>query len=216
MPKEPVVTFVSHDPPIRASALLGVGIVELSGGFGGWNKIHRPKRSEIVEWGGRPLIEMSIPLLLDKEQGGIENDLRRFGRLATPPDNQTDPPIVKVKGSVPHTDLSYIITRIRWGKALYRKNGNRYQQHFTVSLLEYSVGENFALSPSDRARTTLNISGRRGSQRIYVAVNGDTFSSIAARVLGRQSRWIEIAALNPDYRDPRLRIPPGTRLQMPQ
>jgi nucleoid-associated protein YgaU len=55
------------------------------------------------------------------------------------------------------------------------------------------------------------------NERIYVVRDGDTLYEIARRQLGKASRWAEVYELNRDaIGDATDRLPPGTRLVLPQ
>ena len=228
MPKPNLVTFETFDPRIKVTAILGDGTVSVVGGFGGWEKINRPKRSELVEWGSRPLLEMEIPIMLDKfaqKQGDIERAVRRLERMARPASDFVDPPIVTVSGPVPHQDISWVINGFRWGPPYFRENGKRSRQPLEILLLEYSRGDNLIRSPAKNARESIDTptssdTARRRRKRkargrsVYVVKRGDTLWVIAGRLLGDSNRWREIAEIN-NIRNPRtLQI--GTKLQIPR
>ena len=232
---EPEVVFRSDDPAISVKAMLGFGSPVINGGVGGWEKIPRPKRSELTEWRGRPLIEMSIPILFDeftkKRGGNVEPEIRKIMRLARS-NESSDPPVVKISGSIPFTDVLWVISGIAWGTPFFNNRGKRNRQAMNISVLEYSRAGNFAISPVKQAREskrkgrkkrglgTLPIIGTTplgpivAPRNTYVVKRGDSLSSIAAKLLGNAGRWIEIAELN-DKRNPEL-IHPGERLQIPR
>ena len=71
-------------------------------------------------------------------------------------------------------------------------------------------------------RYTLDNSGQTASRTrfivsgysVYTSVQGDTFMSLSIRFLGDQSRYWEIADINPQVEWPD-RIPVGTTLRIP-
>lgn len=206
------IEIKSKDPEVNITVMMSEEQPIVTGGFGGWTHIPRPKRSVMTEWAGRPGLQMEVGLMFDKfdTRTSIESDLDQLEKLAKHPNDFQDPPIVTVDGSVPYRGKEWVINDLIWGAMHFSTEGRRTRQQVTVVLLEHIRGEQLAASPAKRNRDK---KGGAGKATIYVVKKGDTLSSIAARKLGKASRWGELAKLN-DIRDPKS-IDVGQRIKVP-
>jgi hypothetical protein len=210
------VTLSSDDPDITVSALLDAAGVTVSGGYGGWEVITRPRRQGVTHWGGRDPFRMDMALILDEHAsyGRVETDCSRLERLALPhPNPGGSPPVISISGAaVPHDDIKeWVVEGIEWGETIRDKQGYRTRQHVVIGLLRYVQVDKIQVTAAANAR---NQNGGGGVRTVDVR-QGDTLVKIAARYLGYGHLWKKIAALNPPLRDPnallkieRVKIPP--------
>lgn len=173
-----------------------------SGGVGGWEELARPKRKPLTEWNGHTTKRLTLGLLIDGYRFGgpmtsaatgtanapmdarVENAINRLTVLATAREGDDRPPLVRINGSVPRTDLTWFIEDLQWGDALW--NGNvRVRQRATVTLAEFVQGKLLIVQ-----------SKPYGKPRLYKVRKGDNLKVIAARLLNDGNRWREIATLN--------------------
>jgi hypothetical protein len=215
------VTINSANPTLSVTAWLGVDLPTVTGGYGGWQMVARPRRQALTAWMGHEPFSMDLPLLLDGfvNNFSVEARCSALERMARPPKEGDEPPLVKVIGPVPHADLTWVINSIRWGDALRSSTGPRVRQFVTLSLVKYIADDRVQLtSAAARARAKAVPSSTAGGKPVnptapYVVKAGDTLSSIAASILGDYNKWRDIAKLN-DIRDPKsIRV--GQKLRMP-
>lgn len=215
------VVLRASDPKTELRALLGPMGAVLSGGVGGTSTVDLPYRQSAVVWQGHPPYVLTVELMLDgfKRRRPVEEECHAILRLARARPGDRRPPRVRVFGeSVPRTDLNWLIDAVEWGGQVIRdQDGNRLRQDVRLTLIQDVVPEFVQERPSERARRRQrgksDIKTPRSRGGAYRVREGDTLSSIAARRLGKASRWREIAKLN-GIRDPR-RLEVGQRLRMP-
>jgi hypothetical protein len=214
--------------PITFDALLGAEPPKVAGG-GGWQVTARPRRQGITDWVGREPVRLTVPFLLDGWAEGkgvpIEKQIRNLEVMSGIGLGSLEPPLVRVfsGGVIPydsktHDGLRWVVESVDWGASLRNPYGNRVRQDGTIVLLRYVADARLErLKPVEKDRERRRRGGRarrgRGGRRVYVVKKGDTLSKIAARELGKASRWREIAKLN-NLRDPnKLKV--GQRLKLP-
>lgn len=213
------VTILSTRPSISVTAWLGADPPTVSGGYGGWDIVARPRRQALTHWKGHDPFQMELPILLDGfvNNSSVEARCTALERMARPPRVLDEPPLVKVIGQVPHTDLVWVIQTIRWGDVVRSTTGQRIRQACIVSLLRYIEHDRVQLAgAAARARqlaTTASNSPTSGISAPHTVKKGETLASIAAAKLGDYKRAGEIAALN-GIRDPKS-IKVNQKLRLP-
>ena len=187
---------------LQVTGQLGPNGANITGGYGNWAQVLIPRDDPLTQWSGRNLITMDLDLLLDGYRDGrsVEPQLTALEALATRGPGMLTPPPLRIYGAVPRAGLKWVITGIDYTTtpAVLRKfpSGERLRQDTTVHLMEY------------RDETTL-VSLPRGDATPspptkYMVKRGDTLKTIAARRLGKSSRWPDIAKLNTGLRGPKL------------
>lgn len=197
-------------PGVTVRALRGDASPILTGGFGGWTQVARPRRKALTQWDGEQPLELTFSILFDGFENGqsVEADCLTLERLARQQQDGSDPPIVRHGGGMPHPELDWIVSDLSWDvDPVYSQSGNRVRQQVTVKLLEHVAAEAIPTAASVAAAKS------GGATKAYVVKTGDTLSSIAAKQLGDHKRWTEIATLN-GIRDPKS-IRAGQRLRLP-
>jgi hypothetical protein len=223
------VTISSVQPPLSVTGLRGTIAPIPEGGYGGWNTVARPRRKSLTQWDGIDPLAMVFSIILDGvgDDRSIEAEIDRLERMAQPPSEGAEPPIVRVDGVMLHAAKSWVIGDLEWAaeQATYSRSGYCTRQEITVHLIEYvaddrlvtkSAAERVRRRAAQAAATASKGSGsptRPTKAKLYEVRSGDTLSSIAARVLGSYTRWPEIASLN-DLHDPD-RLAVGQRLRLP-
>lgn len=226
------VTFFSADPAYSVTMLLGDGSPTVTGGYAGWTTVARERKRALTEWHGNEPLELEIPILFDNWALGtsLEAEIKTLERLAGLDDSMDEPPIIQFDsaGVVPYDahdakSKYWVISNLVMGDADRNAVGNRVRQAATVTVLEYIEDDTLASQTSaerkrraKRAAEKKRAAARKGAgQRQYRINNGDTLRSVAARKLGKASRWKEIKKLNPKFRDPKKPLPAGQILKMP-
>jgi nucleoid-associated protein YgaU len=164
---------------------------------------------------------MDLPILLDGyiNNASVEARCTALERMARPPQILDEPPIVTIDGSVPHSDLTWVINAISWDDTFYSTTGQRIRQYATISLLRYVADDRVQQgTAASRARSKAAVvgskSGTSGIPTPWVVKQGDTLQYIALMRLKDYKRWTEIAKLN-KIRDPKT-IKVGDRLRIPK
>ena len=219
------VTLTSQAPSLTVTCLLGADGARVTGGYGGWVDVPRPRRLALTQWDGRSSFEMAVQLVLDAhaDDGSVEAQCTALERMALPPRSLAEPPVLRIRGPVPHSDLTWVVSGIDWGAAMRRTDGDRTRQEVTISLKRYVAEDRLQLRPAAERAREKGLGGGGGSnkaapapgKRTHVVRAGETLSEIAARkdVYGNASLWKKIADAN-GIRDPRnLRV--GQTLRIP-
>lgn len=228
----------SESPEHHLLCLLGDKAAQPAPGnnaYGGWEKVKRRRGRSLSEWIGVDGLTLSVPILIDNFAAGtsIEDQITELERMAgrsRPGAPDVEPPLVyfNAGGAVPHdyhreSSLDWVIEEIEWGDCERNTSGNRTRQAATLLVAEYVEDDDLAsLTPAQRRRkqqsktSTKKGKGAKSAKKPrYLIKNGDTLESVAARELGKASRWVEIKKLNPKYRDPTKPLPAGQILAMP-
>jgi nucleoid-associated protein YgaU len=179
-----------------------------------------------------------------EEFGNARQSLAAADRDETAPSGKAKPPATLKAGeetangelyTVQNNDTYWTIAEKTYGSGAYFKalyEHNRRQLEGTESL---RAGVQLVLPDEATLRrlypslcprpAKLAVAGRAtrasattdSNERIYVVRDGDTLYEIARRQLGKASRWAEVYELNRDaIGDATDRLPPGTRLVLPQ
>lgn len=205
---------------------LGDGFVSQGDVDAGWQRVARPRRREGLEWVGQDARTLVTPVRFDRFlKGGrsIELECQAVEWGANVWFGQEQPPVYRLSGPIPWTNLQWVIGSVSWGEYLRRdSDGQRVRQDLSITWVEYE-GLDVILTPAVRvavaaaaAPATAGVPAPPppGEQpRVYTVVSGDTLSKIAANELGDYKRWTEIASLN-GLRDPNT-ITVGQRLKLP-
>lgn len=211
------VTFFTTAPSLSVTVRMGNDEPKLSGGYGGWEVVPRPRRLGLTVWRGRNPFGLDIPILFDdfSGDGSVEQDISKLERMALPPKALEEPPVVRIRGPVPRSNLLWVIADITWGASTSTVTASgRVRQEATVHLLRYFAEDTVQLqTAAQKSRDANKPKKKSGGKKMLAVTAGDSLSSIAARELGDASRWGEIADLN-GIRDPRS-ITIGTILRMP-
>lgn len=212
------------------TALLGDTVPQVTDGYGGWTTEQRARRQAFTFWTGPNPLTLDIPIMFDgwSQNHSQEYQIHQLELMAGI--DGTEPPLVIINaaGAVPHDFTRYskhdwVISQIQWGDADRRANGDRLRQAATVTVMKYISDDTLAdISPATTRRGKKGRGGQRGKavrgakKHEYVVKDRETLETIAAKRLGKASRWREIKKLNPRFRDPKKIVPIGTILRMPK
>lgn len=206
------VTLVGGGTSVRV--LRGHTPASVTGGYGGWTQVPRPRRKALTQWDGGAVYEVTFSVLFDgifDGSGSVEDDIAKLEKLARSPGPGVEPPVVTVDAGIPHANLKWVIEDLQWEpNPEYNPKGDRIRHECTIVLLEHVAGS-VGAKAQQRALRQVNSTSTTGST--YTVRPGDTLQSIAASQLGDSSRWTEIADLNA-IRDPR-NLTPGQTLRLP-
>ena len=210
------VILSSARPALRVPALLGDDPPTITA-TPGWQETPRPRQAGFSEWTGAGLRRMVLPLVLDGWSGEVDQEpfitnLLRWCEAS--PQSGGEPPRVRAAGdALPCApDDVWVVESLEFGDVVVRRgDGHRLRQSLTLTLMEYEAAT-IALKPSAAARAAA--AAAQGARTIS-ARDGDTPAKIAARELGKASRWTEIRDLNTGLRTASRVIKAGTRVKVP-
>lgn len=204
--------------------------------YGGWETIKRKRRRSLVEWLGVEPLSQEVLINIDRfaEDESVEGMITQLERMAgrnPPGQSATEPPLVHFEslGAVPHDyhrepNTEWVIGDLEWGDANRNEDGDRVRQAVTVTFTEYIEDDDLIglTSAQKRALAKSKLSVKKGKgakgakeKRYVVKASNETMETIAARELGKSSRWHEIKLLNPSLHDPTKVIPAGTIVNLP-
>lgn len=228
-----ITAAVPAGRPITFALLGGAAADRAGAGVGGWQITDRPRRRASTEWVDAAPLTMTLPLLLTAPQSAnlpfahhtapgpsVEAQIGTVESWELAAPGGIQPPVLTVRGPVPHTDLRWVVKALTWDTAsvIRGSGGQRTYQELSLTLLEY-VPATVSFSPVSPAKAAAQrqaVASSHGvgpSGRTYIVRSGDTLSGIAARHLGDYRKYTQIAALN-HIRDPNM-IRVGQRLVLP-
>lgn len=195
------------DPALSLVALLGAEAPSLSGGFGGWEVIGRPRAVGMTIWDGVEPYQLTLSLMLDGYATGRsqESSLRALSRVARG-DDESPPGVLGVEG-IPLPAERWVIEGIDFGDPISRvEDGARIRQALTLTLREY-------VPPSYLTRRG---SPSASSSKVVIvrAQKGDTPAKIAKR--RRLKSWTVLRDLNRSIvTKANQKLKTGTKLRVP-
>lgn len=214
------VRIIARKPRIDITVPMGDGPATPSGGFAGWSEIARPDDVAMTDWTGSSPLRQSLPLLLDRYRDGrsVERRVRTLMKLGRDAyGDEAVPPVFRVFGPVHFSGKHWVCEDIAFDTAnvIRSRSGFLMRQPLTLSLMEY-VPPGVVKIRKRRKRDNDRVNDPiRFTVGNYITREGDTLQKIAARELGKASRWREIAKLNPGTNDPNRELEPGRALRMP-
>lgn len=229
-PRIGFVIFESYHPKMSVTTLLGDGTATPTGGFGGWSIKSRPKRKGMTRWDGGEPMSIDIPILIDyfvEQRGDLgERDCKTLEKMAGGLDDD-EPPLIQFDagGAIPHDrydnpGVDWVIEDIQWGDCIRSVNGNRQRQAAVVTVRQFIDDDRLLTAAQKRRKKKKkpkHPKGPHGSHvKVYTVKKSDLkrgLPGIAAKLLGKASRWHEIAKLN-GIRDPK-KIKVGQKLRIP-
>lgn len=192
-------------------------------GIAKWTTVTVPRRREILQFDGESLVKISFSITLNQwPDGNIEDPCGRIYGWAARIGLPFQPTIIRVYGPIPYSGLRYVITGIEQMETRRRNDGIRCYQELKLEITEYNepdlIVQTAPTPPAVAAQARAQEAAPQNSvagpaQKTVTVRKGETLSSIAARELGKASRWTELASLN-GVRDPR-KLQIGQVLKLP-
>lgn len=212
------VSFTSDDG-LSVTALLDADSPTLSGGYGGWEVVDRPKRVGLTRFKGRNPFRQDIPIIFDgyKESHSQESKIERLEKMALQPNVMEEPRKITVDGQAHRTELTWIIEDIEWdkGNVIWSPEGDsavRLRQAAIVKLLQY-VDDDVIITKTSPA--VVSKGSDKGSTNKPVP-QGMSMRQLALWAYGDADMYLTIFFANPWLNpDPRVIIPAGTFVAIP-
>lgn len=212
------VTFET-DTGLKVSVLGGESGAIITGGYGGWEVVSRPKRVGAIRFSGHDPFRQDITIRFDglADAKPCEHDISTLERMAEQPSKLAQPPKVRVSGPVPRRDLTYVIENLTWdaSDAIWKSIGGvpvRLRQGGTVSLLQYVEDSAITSGPSPAQ----GAGGASGGSKV-VSGQGKSAKDHSQEQYGTPDGWLSIINANPFLiPDPRAPIPATTQFVVPK
>lgn len=197
-------------------------------GYGGWNKVPRPKRKALTEWEGRDPVSIEIVFVLDSELfemtgREVESSCRELESIAGVEGNDPEPALCALSSEpaplMPHGQhrakhVKWYIESLVWDReaVYYNRAGNRTRAGGTLVLTQFVEDEKLS---AVKSRASKKGSTRGSKRKTYTVRAGDTLAKIAARrdIYGDSKKWKRIADAN-QIRDPK-KLKTGKVLRIP-
>jgi nucleoid-associated protein YgaU len=210
-------TFVTFNPDKGPSVTVGVDAQTpvLTGGFGGWETVDRPRRTSMVRYKGRTPFTQDISIMFDGWIDGIsqESDIRNLERMAVQPKPLEEPAKIRLAGMALRKDLTWVIDSLDYDtdKTIWDDVGKgpvRLRQAMVVHLTQF-IDDAILVT----AATPAIINAKPTKRRV---VHGITLRALAQEEYGDPDGWQEIWMANVWLdNSPRAIIPNGTRVTIP-
>lgn len=195
------------DPPFALVALLGPEAPTLSGGFGGWQVVARPRDVGMTIWEGVEPYQLTLSLMLDGYNEGHSQEpaLRGLSRVARG-DNESPPGVLTIDG-IPLPVERWVIEGIDFGDPIRRLgDASRVRQALTITLREYV--------PPSYLRRRISPYASSSKAVIIRAQKGDTPAKIAKR--RRLKSWTVLRDLNRSLiSKANQKLKTGTKIRVP-
>jgi len=190
--------------------LLGETSPRVLSGYSTFNEIARPKRSTAIEYTGKELFRLEIPVLIDGWLSGtsVEGIIQQIEELAVSRGGKGNPPQdFRVDGPIPHRDVQWMIEGLDWGDAIY--DGDiRLRQFLTLTLVQKLDMPYLLRNGNDAPRAVTP------GWRVVKTRDGD-LRRLAQTMLGDSRLWRRIRKKNGDpFRD--FLVPKNTTVRVPR
>ena len=189
-----------------------------SDGIAQWTSVSRPRRRALTEFDGEAPLKYGFDVKLDAfPDGDVEPLIGRIMGWAARLDLPYQPTLLTISGPIVYPQLTWFLSKVeQLDESMEFNPQNRIcRQFLDLEFTEYVAPDLVIQSPPPAQAAQERASGGESSTttRTYTVASGDTLSGIAARLLGKASRWHEIADSN-GVRDPR-KLQVGQVLQIP-
>lgn len=208
MTVKPEVILYKWFPPASSITLpLDEAPIEYEAVNGGWEIVNRPMRQNATDYvGGYDPHRLRIPVLYDTwPNGNLEPWAAKLEWFARKPTKKTEPSSLRIMGFLAN-DKKWVIESIDWGDSVRNPTtGKRARIFCTVTLLEFVKADIVVRSPAKKVAakskaTTktvkVGVQSRIPSGLGVDIVVPEDLQTLAARYLGDNRRWPELAALN--------------------
>lgn len=223
MPAGAKVTLTPYSGGSDLETVEGIfdeSIPKITGGYGGWTVIPRPKRVGLTQWTGSDPIRLQFGIIFNgwgtlgggdmRSEGkaannvSVEPQCNALSKLALPDrPSRSRPPTVKVSspGNLPFDEKVYVIETLVWGDNVIRDrdSGLRLRAGAAITLLEFIDDIVFTtLSAAKTNRTAKAVNGAFAVKNVHIVKAGETLVTIAHQA---GTTWNKLGKLN-GIRDP--------------
>lgn len=205
----------SADNGLKVSVLAGDSSPVLSGGFGGWEIVGRPRRAALTRFAGRQPFRQDIPLRFEgySSETSQESQITILQRMATQGADLSTPPKIRLGGIAFRKDLTWVIDDITHdGNSVLDTQGGsvvRIRSNCVVHLLEF-IDDTVITTAASPA-----ISAQSGKKKVTITTpKGMTLKQIAQLEYKDVTKGMQLILMANTWlsADPRKLIPEGTPL----
>lgn len=208
---------LSADNNLQITVMLDAPSPQLTGGFGGWDVVARPKRVSMTRYAGSDPVTQDIAVMFDgySNDESQEDDISTLMNMALPVSELQEPPKIRLSGVAHRKDLSWIISGIDFDNqdVMWIMKGStpvRVRQKAVIHLTQY-VDDKVIITQTSPAIANAK------PKNVVTTPKGMTLKQIAAIEYGDPDLYMSIFLsnrwLDPD---PRKIIPAGIKLTIPQ
>jgi hypothetical protein len=216
-------------PPTVVTMWLGRESPRITGGYGGWQQVERPRRRATVEWVGVEPLEITITVLMDawaldpvngmatqsERINEVASDIKKLDTLAKPAAMGGLPsPTMMVEGPLipfgKKNGLLWVISGLKWGDTIFNTQGQILRQEATITFLQADGGEHI--------RVTGPVAKRPGGKgkpipQYHIWKKGNTFELIAIKYYDDPTYRTAIMRLNGVRNWKNVKV--GTKIKLP-
>jgi nucleoid-associated protein YgaU len=145
------VVLISDDARLLVHAQLDDGYMHREGGYGGWTDVERPGRVSATVFTGAPSLRLPLRLILggwptDPGRSGMTcaqaiRELEAIARQPLDAPRGAHPPLLRVRGNVPHGNTRWFVDELEWSSAAEDtlvERGQVVRTAVTVTLKRYA------------------------------------------------------------------------------
>jgi hypothetical protein len=215
----PVVGWLDATPPA------------VTGGYGGWQPVARPRRRALIEWVGADPYQVSFGMIIDgyleqparlsrtlygpRSVEPVCNALHQMAITSRPGQAPTRVRLSGMPASVPRSVSLWVIDQLTWGDCIRNRSGTRLRQAVQLVLLQATSSADVTVSAEAVAyQHSPNPRLLTRQEKVPPPGGSRGLQLLAAHVYGQASRWRDIIKANPGLRDPE-RIKQGTLVRLP-
>jgi len=185
------------DPPVKG--LMGEDTPRITGGYGGWETIDRPRKRGRIQYKGLSPVEMQLEIVFDAwgEDVAITNvdtALSNLEAMTIPTSNNRPPPRVYIdcKAVPKPRSVPWVITDITWGTTIRNSEGETKRQTVQITFMQANTVEYGRIVP----KPTEARNPHRNMPSRYTWKKGDTWPIVALRLMGDKKYAIKIIDFN--------------------
>lgn len=203
MTPQPSAFVTLRCPGLKSSvrALMGEDVPRITGGYGGWDVVDRPRKRGTVEYAGPDPLRMELEIVLDAwgwdiPRTNVNDDLKDLEDMASPRGENRPPPSIKVDGKAIPRDksMSWVIDNISWGTSIVGTEGQVLRQTAQLQLIQADIFEHARKLGPTKIRAPRPPA--RGGRPPYRWKKGDTWARLAQRFMGDSKKAGELARFN--------------------
>lgn len=210
--------------PVRV--LLDGSPIQVTTGYGGWTVTNRNRRVGLTIWEGREPFRMTVPVLFDgwRTSESQEMAISRLSRMALPPSEQVEPPVIKIAGAaVPNPGpTNWVIESLAWGaNVIWDSAANgvtaRLRQDCVITVIQYVDEDRVAFKKlGSKVPPPSNVAPHGWQASVRVKAGEKSLQAVAKRVYknAKPGDWRLISKAN-GIPDPKS-IKPGQSLKIPK
>jgi len=205
------------DKVMVVKGLMGEDTPRITGGYGGWEVVDRPRKRAMIEYKGIEPVELELEIVFDAwgEDVSITNvdtALANLESMTAPTGKNLPPPLVYIEcKSVPKPKaVPWVISNITWGTTIRNTEGETKRQTAQITFMQADAKEYGRLVP----KPTKARDPHRNLPRTYTWKKGDTWPIVALRLMGDKKYSTTIIRHNKFRKGHAMKV--GDKIKVPR